>query len=147
MAVYYLLDCPCQSTRGEGGSRALSTWTKWIDCCEAQRIKSHPYLGVALRRRMPPHCAINPSVLLKQENPDFLQFPRQNSSSGQLKTVGRCWPLLATGIGRQFSSKTYRKSSHRAEKVEQEKTALWEIRPMRGIEKFYKYFEIRGWRP
>ena len=41
----------------------------------------------------------------------------------------------------------YRKSSHRAEKGEQEKTALWEIRPMRGIEKFYKYFEIRGWRP
>ena len=38
----------------------------------------------------------------------------------------------------------YRKSSHRAEKVEQEKTALCEIRPMSGIEKFYKYFEIRG---
>ena len=41
----------------------------------------------------------------------------------------------------------YRRSSHRAEKGEQEKTVLWEIRPMRGIEKFYKYFEIRGWRP
>ena len=40
----------------------------------------------------------------------------------------------------------YRKSSHRAEKVEQEKTVLREIRPMRGIEKFYKYFEIGGWR-
>ena len=53
------------------------------------------------------------------------------------------WWLHDSLIGK----KLYRKSSHRAEKVEQEKTALWEIRPMRGIEKFYKYFEIRGWRP
>ena len=59
------------------------------------RLKLFPILWTLAGQE---HCAINPSVLLKQENPNFLQFPRQNSSSGQLKTVGRCWPLLATGI-------------------------------------------------
>ena len=44
------------------------------------------------------HCAMKPSVIRKQKNPELLKLPSQNSLSEQLKFVVKHWPLITADL-------------------------------------------------